>query len=188
MEQFTSILNPPPPPPGLRLPMSAPVAWEVTDARCPQARQVRWAGAASAHLSPAAAGALTGDSVGEAWQATDADGTPLARRVRFHRPYAYPLEPDTAAGAEVVVRQAPFDAEGFASTGALGVSVGQNSRRGVRAWFGPRPKRGRESARCAGGAAWYPHTTLLAVRRRKWLIRNCCRGQWRQQRSQLPRA
>ena len=45
-------------------------------------------------------------------------------KVRFHRPYVYTLEPETiassgSASCDLVIQQAPFYAEGFASTGAL---------------------------------------------------------------------
>lgn len=45
----------------------------------------------------------------------------LRPRVRFHKPYIYTMEPgsDRSSGAKLSIKQAPFSAEGFASTGAL---------------------------------------------------------------------
>jgi hypothetical protein len=48
-----------------------------------------------------------------------AEVSQLRPRVRFHKPYVYTMEPgsDGSSGAKLTVKQAPFSAEGFASTG-----------------------------------------------------------------------
>ena len=45
----------------------------------------------------------------------------IRRRVRFHRPYVYTMEPgaDGSPGVKLSIKQAPFSAEGFASTGVM---------------------------------------------------------------------